>query len=894
MSRSPDPVAGLDGLEARWSRRVTAPDGQGVARTWHVLDNGAEPSAGTMLCVHGNPTWSYLWRRFLAAALPGWRVVAVDHLGMGWSERLPAIRRLAERIDDLDAVTTALGVEGPVVPVAHDWGGPIALGWALRHRDRLAGLVLTNTAVHHDPAAAAPALIRLARSRPLRDLVCVRTPAFVRTAAALSRPALPVAVRAGLAQPYPDPRSRGAVGDFVADIPLEPDHPSRAPLAAVAAGLAELKDVPALLLWGARDPVFTERYLADLTDRLPHADVQRYAQAGHLVTEDVPETAELTWRWLADRRAKPPQALRQAQSASPPWAAQQDRAGDGAAAIVAMRRGVAHRLSFAGLEDRIAVAAARLQDAGVRPGHRVALLVPPGLDLTVAVYACWRAGAVIVVADAGLGLRGLFAALRGAGPDHVIGTRPHAGRRPTRPADQPPDPGWRAAPRGAHGRTGAARPGRRRGRAVHLRSDRPGQGRGLHRGPAGRTDRAGAVDLPADPGGHAGRGLRPVRALWTGPRGRRGGAGHGRHRSRHADRGRAGRRRRCNRRDRGLCRTGGPAQRGGDGRFAVRRPAGRAEPGPTGDVGRCAGPGRVAPRGRRGAARRRAAHAVRDDRGTAGQRHLAARDRGRRAGQRSVRRSAAARGGGPAESAGPARSGRRRADRRAGGDRGDLCRGRPREGALRPAVGAAAGQRAQPGLAPHRRRRPPRPGGPAMGRGSAGARGHQPGRAGHAGRRRAGRRGAGGDRARRVGRGGSGRYPGGGGRRRPASPVARAAGRRGAGRRRSARPRRFRWRRSSPSAGCPPTSATTPRSTAPPSPDGRTGCWPASDRAGCEGPGHRGQRSPGRGHRPEPWPPGGTRSPCCSAARPGSGCPRCWPTWPTPRRSAGPPPARRP
>ena len=293
MSRSPGPVAGLDGLEARWSRRVTAPDGQGVTRTWHVLDNGAEPAAGTMLCVHGNPTWSYLWRRFLATAPPGWRVVAVDHLGMGWSERLPAIRRLAERIDDLDALTAALGIEGPVVPVAHDWGGPIALGWALRHRDRLAGLVLANTAVHHDPAAAPPALIRLARSRAAARPGLRPHPGL--------RPDRRGAVPARRCPPPSAPgwRSRTptraaglAVGDFVADIPLEPDHPSRAPLAAVAAGLAELKDVPALLLWGARDPVFTERYLADLTDRLPHADVQRYARAGHLVTEDVPETAD--------------------------------------------------------------------------------------------------------------------------------------------------------------------------------------------------------------------------------------------------------------------------------------------------------------------------------------------------------------------------------------------------------------------------------------------------------------------------------------------------------------------------------------------------------------------------------------------------------------------------
>jgi pimeloyl-ACP methyl ester carboxylesterase len=496
VSTGPVEAAGLDGVDPSWSRRVTALDGQGVTRTWHVLDNGAQPSAGTMLCVHGNPTWSYLWRRFLASAPAGWRVVAIDHLGMGWSERLPVIRRLAERIDDLDALTRALGIEGPVVPVAHDWGGPIALGWALRHRPQLTGLVLANTAVHHDRAAAPPALIRLARSEPLRDLVCVRTPVFVRTAALLSRPPLSAAVRAGLARPYVGDRSRIAVGDFVADIPLEPDHPAGRHC---RSGRRDVRSVggagPAAL--GARDPVFTERYLADLVDRLPRADVQRYARASHLVTEDVPETAELTWRWLAELRSSPgsevrrqvrgassmqaepveahPAPLGRAQGAEPPWAAQQARAGDSAAAIVAVRRGVASRLSFATLEDRIAVAAARLQEAGVRPGHRVALLVPPGLDLTVAVYACWRAGAVIVVADAGLGLRGLFAALRAAGPDHVVGTTStlaaaRLGRLPGRflpvgalrrgePTERPvpPDPAAEAAVLFTSGATGPAK-----------------------------------------------------------------------------------------------------------------------------------------------------------------------------------------------------------------------------------------------------------------------------------------------------------------------------------------------------------------------------------------------------------------------------------------------------
>ena len=214
-----------------------------------------------MLCVHGNPTWSYLWRRFLAAAPSGWRVVAVDQLGMGWSERLPQIRRLSDRIADLGDLTDALELDGPVVTVGHDWGGPISLGWALAHRDQVRGVVLANTSVHHEPGSAPPRLIRIARTPRMRDAVCVQTPIFVRAAAAFSRPALPADVRDALAQPYGRPELRSAVGDFVADIPLEPHHPSRATLDGIAAGVPGLADLPALVLWGARDPVFTEQHL---------------------------------------------------------------------------------------------------------------------------------------------------------------------------------------------------------------------------------------------------------------------------------------------------------------------------------------------------------------------------------------------------------------------------------------------------------------------------------------------------------------------------------------------------------------------------------------------------------------------------------------------------------
>ena len=70
---------GMPGIDPAWSRLIHTVDAEGVLRSWHVLDNGVVPQAGTLLCVHGNPTWSYLWRRFLACADPGWRVVAIGH-----------------------------------------------------------------------------------------------------------------------------------------------------------------------------------------------------------------------------------------------------------------------------------------------------------------------------------------------------------------------------------------------------------------------------------------------------------------------------------------------------------------------------------------------------------------------------------------------------------------------------------------------------------------------------------------------------------------------------------------------------------------------------------------------------------------------------------------------
>ncbi|RFU21616.1 alpha/beta fold hydrolase [Geodermatophilus marinus] len=428
----PRPETDLPGLDPAWSRHVPVTDRTGATHVWHVLDTGpatgtegagaGDAAAGTLLCVHGNPTWSYLWRRLLAARPAGWRVIAPDQLGMGWSQRLDRPRTLAERVADLGDLSAALGLTGPVVTVGHDWGGIVSLGWALAHREQLRGVVLANTAVAMPEGDRGPALIRMAHAPGVRSAVTVGTPVFVRATTALSRPPLPPAVRDAFAAPYRTAARRRAVGDFVADIPFAPGHPSRPVQEEIAEGVCGL-DVPALLLWGPRDPVFGERYLTDLRGRLPHAALHRFEGASHLLPEDAPQYAEAVADWVTGLGSGvDPSASRPGIHSAhrPLWAALEERAGDPSPAVV---EAGGRATGWDVLARRVAELAAGLAAAGVGPGSRVALLVEPSADLTAVVYAVWRAGGVVVVADKGLGLGGMRRALGSAAPAVVVGSR---------------------------------------------------------------------------------------------------------------------------------------------------------------------------------------------------------------------------------------------------------------------------------------------------------------------------------------------------------------------------------------------------------------------------------------------------------------------------------------
>jgi haloalkane dehalogenase len=257
----------------------------------HYLDEGPR-GAEPIVFVHGNPTWSYFWRRPVAALAGRYRCIAPDHVGCGRSDKPAGYPyRLDQHVANLERLLVELDLRR-VTLVVHDWGGPIGLGALLRHPGRLARVLITNTAAF--PLASfggrAPWRIRACRAPLIGELLVRGLNAFAGMGVrmAVVRPLSP-SVRAGYLAPYTSWEERIATHRFVRDIPLGPSHPSYGALLEIEAALPRLAQIPVSIVWGERDWCFTPAFRREWQRRLPHADVHALAHAGHYLLEDAPE-----------------------------------------------------------------------------------------------------------------------------------------------------------------------------------------------------------------------------------------------------------------------------------------------------------------------------------------------------------------------------------------------------------------------------------------------------------------------------------------------------------------------------------------------------------------------------------------------------------------------------
>ena len=249
-------------------------------RRLHYVDVG---EGAPVLLLHGEPTSSYLWRK-IVPQLPG-RRIAPDLIGFGESDKpedvgwytydrhVASIARLVETLDLRDTTL-----------VVHDWGGPIGLCVAVERPERFARLVILNTGI----GGGAPPSETWLR---FREMVRERGGDLDigRLVEAGTAGGLDDETRAAYDAPFPTPASKAGARAFPELVPTEPEHPNTAPMNRVRDALRDWRK-PALVVWGADDPVLPVRIAHGFVELIPGAEGPVLIDgAGHFLQEDRPD-----------------------------------------------------------------------------------------------------------------------------------------------------------------------------------------------------------------------------------------------------------------------------------------------------------------------------------------------------------------------------------------------------------------------------------------------------------------------------------------------------------------------------------------------------------------------------------------------------------------------------
>ena len=248
----------------------------------HYLDEGA---GDPVLLLHGEPTWSFLWRKLIPPLAARRRVVAPDLIGFGRSDKPTEIGWYSydRHVASVERLVLELGLERLTV-VVHDWGGPIGLRLAVEHEPLVDRLVILDTGI----AAGRPPSETWLRFRAVvRDVGGALD--VGRLVEAGTARGLADDVRAAYDAPFPTPESKAGALAFPELVPTEPEHPSTAAMNRVRDALASWEK-PTLVVWGAEDAVLPPRVAQRFVDAIPGArGPELIAGASHFLHEDRPD-----------------------------------------------------------------------------------------------------------------------------------------------------------------------------------------------------------------------------------------------------------------------------------------------------------------------------------------------------------------------------------------------------------------------------------------------------------------------------------------------------------------------------------------------------------------------------------------------------------------------------
>jgi len=249
----------------------------------HYVDHGA---GQPVVMLHGNPTWSFLYRDIIAHLGDGVRSLAPDYPGFGFSEHPPDYGYTPqEHAEWIDAWIQHVDPE-PFVLVMQDWGGPIGMHIATRHPERIAGLVILNTWAW--PITWEMRLFSWVVGGPLGPYLHLQRNFFadkiVKGGMYYARQKPPEIFKA-YTDPFPTPQKRMGTYVFPRAIRQCQDW-----LTETEVGLSSLADKPKELVWAMKDVAFgREAYIQRWLGYFPDAPVTRLEKASHYLQEDQPE-----------------------------------------------------------------------------------------------------------------------------------------------------------------------------------------------------------------------------------------------------------------------------------------------------------------------------------------------------------------------------------------------------------------------------------------------------------------------------------------------------------------------------------------------------------------------------------------------------------------------------
>ncbi len=260
----------------------------------HYLDEG---EGLPVIMLHGNPTWSFLYRKVVKQLDGVCRSIALDYPGFGFSSHPPSYGYTPkEHAEWVDALIDHLALERFVL-VVQDWGGPIGLSIAVNRPDQVAGLVICNT-FGWPMDGALPRIFSAVLGGSIGKYLILRYNFFVKPLAAFSGLNSSEDFRAYI-DPFPTPPSRMGTYVFPREIVGSADW-----LASIESKLHLLVDKPVELVWAMKDPAFgNKETIARWHSYFPDAPVDRILDAGHYLQEESPDRVAAGVRRLLDRQA---------------------------------------------------------------------------------------------------------------------------------------------------------------------------------------------------------------------------------------------------------------------------------------------------------------------------------------------------------------------------------------------------------------------------------------------------------------------------------------------------------------------------------------------------------------------------------------------------------------